>query len=87
MALLTLSRRPDSEQLALFDIWLTPEDWVLLSGDARTLLWHANPTRAQGCIRRSDAQSLGGQPHSDWTLIDDAEWLQLSADHTPLVHW
>lgn len=87
MALLTLSRKPDAQQLALFELWLTAADRVLLSGDARSMLWQPNPLIAQGCIRRSDAQSLAGQVHPDWQLIDDADWVRLSAEHSPLVHW
>lgn len=87
MALLTLSQRPDERQLALFNLWLTADDWVLLSGDARSLLWQPNPLPARGCIRRRDAQSMAGKAHSDWQLIDDNDWLQLTAEQSPLVHW
>jgi len=87
MALLTLSQKPDTQQLALFKLWLTADDRVLLSGDARIMLWHPNPLPAQGCIRREDAQSMAGEAHPDWLLIDDDDWVQLSADHSPLVHW
>ncbi|PTY36574.1 hypothetical protein BGP77_04565 [Saccharospirillum sp. MSK14-1] len=87
MALLTLSQKPDAQQLALFNEWLTANDWVLLSGDARTMLWHPNPLPAQGCIRHEDAQSMAGKAHSDWLLIHDHDWVRLSAEHSPLVHW
>ena len=87
MALLTLSQRPNARQLELFDLWLTADDWVLLSGDARSMIWQSNPTLAQGCIRQQDAQSMAGKAHSDWLLIDDDDWVRLSADHSPLAHW
>lgn len=87
MALLTLTRPPSPQQLALFERWLSDADRVLLSGDARTLLWRPNPTPARGCIRHADALSMGGQPHPDWTVIDDADWVRLSTEHSPLVTW
>lgn len=87
MALLTLTQRPDAHQLALFQQWLGPDDWLLLTGDARPLFWLPNPTPARGCIRAQDAQSLAGERHPDWSLISDADWVQLSAEQTPLVTW
>ena len=83
MALLTLNQRPDDRQLALFERWLSADDTLLLSADARPLMWQPNPTPARGCIRRRDAQTLGGQPHPDWTLIDDADWVRLTTEHSP----
>lgn len=87
MALLTLTQTPSPRQLALFHVWLTKQDRLLLREDARTLMWQANPTPAKGCIRVCDAQAMGGPRHPDWELIDDADWVEMAQQHHPLVNW
>lgn len=87
MALLTLTRMPTVRQRALFEQWLQPTDVLLLREDARSLLWQPNPTVTQGCIRSCDAKALGGQPHPDWKLITEAQWVELTVQHQPLINW
>ncbi|MEX0623654.1 hypothetical protein [Saccharospirillum sp.] len=87
MALLTLTALPGEAQQELFDLWLQTSDVLLLREDARPLMWQPNPTRAQGCIRQTDAEALGGQRHPDWTLISDQQWATLVADQHPQLTW
>lgn len=87
MALITLTSPPTEAQHDLFKRWLTGEDHLLLREDARPLIWRANPTLARGCIRKADADALGGRIHSDWTVISDDHWAALVAEQQPHVTW
>lgn len=87
MALLTLTRAPTVRQLELFQQWLQPQDALLLREDARLMIWHPNPTAAQGFVRATDAKALGGRRHPDWTLISDQQWVSLSTEHQPIINW
>jgi len=87
MAFLTLTQPPTPRQLALFHVWLTAEDRLLLREDARVMIWQPNPTAARGYVRESDAQALGGERHPDWTLINDADWVEMTQQHHPVVTW
>jgi sulfur transfer complex TusBCD TusB component (DsrH family) len=87
MALITLTALPGDAQRDLFAVWLNGEDHLLLREDARPLMWQANPTLARGCVRKADADALGGQIHPDWTVLSDEQWVTMVAEHQPQLTW
>lgn len=80
--------RPLSEcTTSLLAKTLKKEDGLLLT--TQTLLFARAPTKfiCQGYVRESDAKLLGSPPHSDWIIIDDAQWVALTKQHQPCITW
>ena len=87
MQLLTLTQIPSVLEQELFEQLLLTEDVLLLTGRALPLCYRAQAYGCQAVVRRVEIDKLGGQPHGDWTLIDDARWVELSALSAKTIVW
>jgi hypothetical protein len=87
MQLLTLTQIPSVLEQELFQQLLLTEDVLLLTGRALPLSYRAPPYSCQTVVRQVEIAKLGGQPHGDWTLIDDARWVELSALSAKTIVW
>jgi hypothetical protein len=87
MQLLTLTQIPSVLEQELFEQLLLTEDVLLLTGRALPLCYRAPPYSCQTVVRQVEIDKLGGQPHGDWTLIDDARWVELSALSAKTIVW
>ena len=87
MQLLTLTQIPSELEPQLFQQLLVADDVLLLTGRALPLCYRARPYGCQAMVRQVEMDKLGGQPHPDWTLIDDARWVELSALSAKTIVW
>ena len=87
MQLLTLTQIPSVLEQELFEQLLLTEDVLLLTGRALPLSYRAPPYSCKTVVRQVEIAKLGGQPHGDWTLIDDARWVELSALSAKTIVW
>ncbi|MCH8532402.1 MAG: hypothetical protein LAT65_16240 [Saccharospirillum sp.] len=85
--LLTLTQPLTDRQQQLLQLWLQPEDHLLVREDARTMARVPCPFALNACIRAEDAARIGGILHPDWQVIDDAAWVSLVEQNQPVVTW
>ncbi|WP_320824971.1 hypothetical protein [Reinekea sp.] len=87
MQLLTLTEVPTVTEQQFFQQLLTTEDVLLLTGRALPMIYRAKPWLCRAVVRQVEIDKLGGQPHADWTAIDDARWVELSALCAKTMVW
>ena len=87
MQLLPPTQIPSELEQQLFQQLLVADDVLLLTGRALPLCYRARPYACQAMVRQVEIDKLGGQPDGDWTLIDDARWVELSALSAKTIVW
>lgn len=85
--LLTLTQPMCQRQKQLMQLWLQPEDHLLVREAARSMARLPCPLPLKACIRAEDAARLGGVLHPDWHVIDDTTWVSIIDQSQPVVTW
>jgi hypothetical protein len=87
MQLLTLTQVPTVTEQQFFQRLLKTDDVLLLTGRALPMIYRAKPLPCLALVRRVELDKFGGQAHPDWTAIDDARWVELSAHCAKTIVW
>ncbi len=85
MALLTLTSIPNEIENIFFKSLLTKDDIIFVSGNALTMCFKANPFKAKSLVRKKEIASIGGKPHSDWSIVSDQDWLDHVVAHKSIA--